>query len=118
MRRVSGLLLALGAVLFYSSSSFGQGFVLPGVGPINRSMGGAATAAPLDAVGAIHWNPATISGLSQSRADIGVDLIYNRNTVHTGVGIGTPGEISGIFKDVFPFNSLSSKYTVAPCGEE
>jgi long-chain fatty acid transport protein len=26
-------------------------------------MGGAATAAPIDAMGALHWNPATISGL-------------------------------------------------------
>lgn len=95
MRRAIGCLVALLALQFATTTTFGQGFVLPGLGPINRSMGGAATAAPLDAVGAINWNPATISGLSQSRVDIGVDTIYNRNTVHTSLFRGTPGEISG-----------------------
>jgi long-chain fatty acid transport protein len=95
MRRAIGGLIALLAVQCVATNGFGQGFVMPAVGPINRSMGGAATAAPLDSIGALNWNPATISGLSQSRMDIGVDTIYNRNTVHTGLFIGTPGEISG-----------------------
>ena len=38
-----------------------------GVGPINRSMGGAATAAPLDSAGALYWNPATIGALPSNR---------------------------------------------------
>ena len=95
MRRASGLLLALSVTFVSTSVTYGQGFVLPGVGPVNRSMGGAGTAAPLDATGALNWNPASISGLSQSRADIGVDVIYNRNRVNSGVFIGTPGEVSG-----------------------
>lgn len=95
MRRAFGGLFALLAVQCVATNGFGQGFVMPAVGPINRSMGGAATAAPLDAIGALNWNPATISGLSQSRMDIGVDTLYNRNTVHSGLFIGTPGEISG-----------------------
>lgn len=69
---------------------FAQGFVLPGVGPINRSMGGAGTAAPLDANGALHWNPGSINALPQSRADIGVDVIFNRNDVSSTVPVG-PG---------------------------
>src|SRR5262245_7113922 len=95
MRRALWCLLALFSLQCASTSTFGQGFVLPGLGPINRSMGGAATAAPLDAVGALNWNPATISGLSQSRVDIGVEAIYNRNTVQTSLFRGTPGEITG-----------------------
>lgn len=95
MRRAVWQMLALWGVHWVSATAFGQGFVLPGVGPINRSMGGAATAAPLDATGALNWNPATISGLPQSRADIGVDIIYNRNRVHSGLLIGTPAEFSG-----------------------
>jgi long-chain fatty acid transport protein len=95
MRLALSSLIALCMLQCAAANIFGQGFVLPGLGPINRSMGGAATAAPLDATGALNWNPATISGLSQSRADIGIDVIYNRNTVHTGLFIGTPGEISG-----------------------
>lgn len=95
MRRAIGTMVALLAVQCLATNGFGQGFVMPAVGPINRSMGGAATAAPLDAIGALNWNPATISGLSQSRIDIGVDTLYNRNTVHSSLFRGTPGEITG-----------------------
>ncbi|MDD4033102.1 MAG: hypothetical protein PHS48_07655, partial [Bacteroidales bacterium] len=38
-----------------------QGILLRGMGAVNESMGGAAVAAPLDATGAIYWNPASIS---------------------------------------------------------
>lgn len=41
----------------------GQGAVMPVAGPVNRSMAGAAVGAPLDAAGAIYWNPATTSDL-------------------------------------------------------
>jgi long-chain fatty acid transport protein len=89
------LLTACCGVFAFAGHAFGQGFVLPGVGPINRSMGGAATAAPLDATGAINWNPATLSGLPQSRVDIGVDVIFNRNTVNSAFLRDTPGELIG-----------------------
>lgn len=54
----------------------GQGPLVTGVGPVNRSMGGAGTAAPLEAIGALHWNPASISGLSQSELSFGVELLH------------------------------------------
>ena len=57
----------------------GQGLVLPSVGPINRSMGGAGVALPLDAIGAIHWNPASITALG-SRVDLGIELLYDVGT--------------------------------------
>ncbi|MDA1052767.1 MAG: hypothetical protein O3C40_20120, partial [Planctomycetota bacterium] len=60
------ILLFVAVLASLASSAFGQGVFLTGVGAVNRSMGGAATAAPIDAMGALHWNPATISGL-QSR---------------------------------------------------
>ncbi|MEX0793666.1 MAG: outer membrane protein transport protein [Pirellulaceae bacterium] len=50
-----------------------QGITVTGVGPINRSMGGAGTAAPLDAIGAVHWNPASISALPQSEVSFGME---------------------------------------------
>lgn len=56
-------LLLFAVLASFCCSAFGQGIYLTGVGAVNRSMGGAATAAPLDAMGALHWNPATISGL-------------------------------------------------------
>jgi long-chain fatty acid transport protein len=58
-------------------------------------MGGAGTAAPLDANGALHWNPGLISALPQSRADIGVDVIFNRNEVSSTVPIGPGVFLSG-----------------------
>jgi long-chain fatty acid transport protein len=51
-----------------------QGLAFSGIGPINSSMGGAATAAPLDSSGALMWNPATISGLESSEISFGITL--------------------------------------------
>ncbi|MCY2992938.1 MAG: outer membrane protein transport protein, partial [Planctomycetota bacterium] len=76
-----------------------QGIVIPGVGPINRSMGGAAVAAPLDAAGAIQWNPATLSGLETSEAVLGVELLYLSTYVSStvvGVGSGENRSDSGV----------------------
>ena len=38
-------------------------------------MGGASTAAPIDAGGSLMWNPAAISGLTSSEVDIGMELL-------------------------------------------
>ncbi len=43
-----------------------MGHVLDAVGPVNQSMAGAGTALPLDSIGALHWNPASITALPQS----------------------------------------------------
>lgn len=68
-----------------------QGLVLPSVGPVNRSMAGASVAAPLDATGALYWNPATLSGLPSSEMDIGVELLYSRSRVSSAVAPNTFG---------------------------
>lgn len=39
-------------------------------------MAGASTAAPLDAIGAQYWNPATISGLPRSEVMVGGEFLY------------------------------------------
>lgn len=62
------------------------GIYLPSVGPIHRSMGGASTAAPLDAWGALYWNPATISGLENSEVEFGLDLLLAKQNVGSTVG--------------------------------
>lgn len=59
-----------------SSSVFGQGIMLTGAGAVNRSMGGAATAAPIDSIGALHWNPATISGLQCNEMSFSAEILY------------------------------------------
>jgi long-chain fatty acid transport protein len=46
-----------------------------GVGPVNRSMGGAGTAAPLEAIGALHWNPGSISALPTECVSVGFELL-------------------------------------------
>ena len=52
-----------------------QGIYIPVAGPVNRSMGGATTAVPIDAIGSLYWNPAVISGLPSSELGFGADLL-------------------------------------------
>jgi long-chain fatty acid transport protein len=61
------------------------GLALSGVGPINRAMGGAATAAPIDAGGALHWNPASISGLPTSEVLFGMELILPTEEISSSI---------------------------------
>ena len=63
------------AAIAPASRLHAQGIALTGVGPVNRSMGGAGTAAPLDALGAVHWNPGSISGLQGNQIAFGVELL-------------------------------------------
>src|ERR1700731_71603 len=53
-----------------------SGILFTGSGPVNRSMGGTAVAAPIDATGALFWNPATTSALPRSSIDFGVEVLY------------------------------------------
>jgi long-chain fatty acid transport protein len=59
---------------------------LGGVGPVNRAMAGAATAAPIDAAGAIHWNPASISGLQSSEVLFGMELLLPTEALSSQYG--------------------------------
>jgi len=67
------------------------GLAVSGVGPINRSMGGAAVAAPLDAAGAIYWNPATIANLGRSEMEFGTGFLVPRTTLSSRVPAGALG---------------------------
>jgi len=71
---IAGVLVALLALL-PTGRVQAQGIIQPGAGAVHRSMGGASTAAGADALGALYWNPAAISGLSQSEVVIGGDVI-------------------------------------------
>lgn len=102
---------ALLIVTFTTTVAFGQfGSTLTGVGPINRSMGGAATAAPLDSMGALQWNPATITALPTSM-DFGLELMLPQSKLASRIdanslGAGIPATtLSGSDKSgagVFP----------------
>ena len=68
-------------VLFLFGSSldglFGQGLIIPGAGSINRAMGGASVAAPVDAAGACYWNPAAISALENNEFFFSAELLIS-----------------------------------------
>jgi len=95
IRLPAAAIVILWAMLALSQHAYSQGIVVPGVGPINRSMGGAATAAPLDAAGAIHWNPATMSGLPNSEVVVGLEMLYLSTHVETDIGGSTRSD-SGV----------------------
>jgi long-chain fatty acid transport protein len=69
----------------------GQGIALRGVGPVNESMGGAAVACPIDSAGAIHWNPASISGLPCSDMSFGFGMLLPTESVSSRIGAGALG---------------------------
>jgi long-chain fatty acid transport protein len=77
------LVMTLGvlACFCWPSRANGQGLISPTAGPINSSMAGASTAAPID-FGSSYWNPATISGLDRSEFLIGSALIIP--SIHFG----------------------------------
>jgi hypothetical protein len=86
--RIAGIACLL---LAWQSPTFAQGLVLPAIGPVNQSMGGASVAAPLDSIGALYWNPATLSGLPQSEMEFGVQLLYTRTGLASTLGAGSLG---------------------------
>jgi long-chain fatty acid transport protein len=70
------LALAFAVVLLVQHQAQAQfGVVFSGTGPVNRSFGGASTATPLDASGALYWNPATITGLCGSEVDLSLEAL-------------------------------------------
>ena len=76
--------------LFWSSRADGQGLVVPTAGPINSSMAGASTAAPID-FGSSYWNPATISGLDRQEFLLGSALILPSIHLQTTLPAGSLG---------------------------
>lgn len=61
-----------------TTAMFSQaGHIMQGVGSVNMSMGGAATAQPLDISGALHWNPATISTFDDTILKLDVGLFFS-----------------------------------------
>lgn len=98
-----------------------QGAVLTGVGAINRSVAGVSTAMPLDASGALYWNPASAVGLPSSEMEFGAELLYPQTKISSTLpanafGYGFPAdEMSGSTRGedgVFPLPSFSLVYQV------
>jgi len=54
-------------------------------------MGGAATAAPIDAAGALFWNPAAITGLDHNEIGFGAEVLIPRTTITSRVAANSFG---------------------------
>lgn len=74
------------------------GHIMQGIGAQNMSMGGAATAQPLDINGALHWNPAGISAFNTKIFSANAGLFFSAPEVTSTVP--TPGgPMTGVTKD-------------------
>lgn len=76
---------AAAIVLFGAAGAHAQlGAVLAGAGPINGAMGG-ISAAPVDSLGALYWNPAVISGLKTSEMEVGAQLLATHSNLSSAL---------------------------------
>src|SRR4051812_14730766 len=93
---IVAITLGLGAT---ATSASGQGVYISSSGPINRGMGGASSAAPIDALGATYWNPAAIQGLDSSELEFGMELIASHHRAASTLGpfTGSTEARNGIF---------------------
>jgi len=93
--RPAAVLLAVGCLLVvalaFSSPALAQGIALRSISPVNDGMAGAATGCPIDAAGAIHWNPASISGLPASEMSFGLELILPTTELSSTAAAGAFG---------------------------
>ena len=74
-----------------ASSASAQGLLLPHGGAIGGNMAGTTSAVACDAVGALFWNPAVISGWPGHEVTIGSNLLFPR----TGLSSATPATVGG-----------------------
>ena len=94
-------------VFMFAATVDAQGIALDGTGPINRAMGGAATAAPIDSIGGLLWNPASISGLPSSELAIGLELLLPTEKLSSSVAGGAFSGSTGGEPGVSPIPSMA-----------
>ena len=86
----------------FAVAAFGQaGHVMQGVGAVNMSMGGAATAMPLDISGALQWNPAAISSFDKTIIKLDIGLFFSSPELSSSLpdGMLGPFAVSGTTQD-------------------
>lgn len=64
---------------------------MPSVGPVNQSFSGVSAACPIDSIGAINGNPATISGLKTSEVAFGLGLVLPTTSLESSVAANALG---------------------------
>jgi long-chain fatty acid transport protein len=94
--RLRALIMCVAALVLASAQVAAQGVILTGVGPVNRAMAGASTAAPIDAAGALRWNIASMSGMASSEVTFGAELLLPSEALSSSIpGIGMSGTVHG-----------------------
>jgi long-chain fatty acid transport protein len=92
-------LLLSACLLLLSFGLYAQaGHIMQGVGATNMSMGGAATAQPLDINGALQWNPAGISTFNETIISFNAGLFFSSPELRSTMPTAN-GPFSGITKD-------------------
>jgi len=71
---------------------------MQGIGTVNMSMGGAATAQPIDINGALQWNPAGISVFDQNILSVNAGLFFSSPEVTSTVPT-MDGPFTGMTED-------------------
>jgi len=106
------ILIACSVLLVLATSIskvHGQGVVAPSAGPINSSMAGASTAAPVD-FGGSYWNPAIISALEDQEVLIGSALVFPSTHIQSGLAADS---VDGIFPPTNRYGESRSDSGVA-----
>ena len=75
-------------LLFTSVAIAQTGHLMQGVGAVNMSMGGAATAQPLDISGAMQWNPAALSVFDGTKFKLDVGMFKGTPTLYSSLPAG------------------------------
>ena len=90
--------------ILLSSVVIGQtGHLMQGIGAVNMSMGGAATAQPLDISGALQWNPAALAVFDGTHLKLDAGAFFSSPELYSSLPPdamfkGSP-RVSGLTKD-------------------
>ena len=94
--RLSVVIVVIITCFCASRTANAQGVLLRSIGPVNAAVGGTATAMPIDASGAIMWNPGSISALKQNEMTFGLELIQAHSRVESSIpALGLSGSTKG-----------------------
>jgi long-chain fatty acid transport protein len=91
------IMMALGVTPILVSAQAGH--IMQGIGAVNMSMGGAATAQPLDINGALHWNPAAISAFSKNTVSANAGFFLSSPELFSSVTMQNGQVYSGTTQD-------------------
>ena len=117
MRLTSRLFVV--AVIFFISSqipqlAFAQGVLLRSIGATNAAVGGTATAMPIDAAGALQWNPGSISALKKNEMTFGLELVQPKSSVTTSDSLVGPNGSTKGESGVTPVPNMAFVWSPSP----